>query len=176
MGGQVSVKSVLFSPAGWIRSLQICTACYCNSSHSRCSRCSSLQRWVCKGEVSMGASLLCSGIQGALIHYSTCTSFPVSLSYLLSHACTCMHDPTWKTWMHGLSLCSWAVLPSGVCELAQILASFLSLWFSAQRRQCGYGLRVKRPGLPCQLLALWLWAGCLITGCISLLIHKVRIT
>lgn len=91
VGGQVSVKSVLFSPAGWIRSLQICTACYCNSSHGRCSRCSSLQRWVCKGEVSMGASLLCSGIQGALIHYSTSTSFPVSLSSLHSHAHTCMH-------------------------------------------------------------------------------------
>lgn len=94
VGGQVSVKSVLFSPAGWIRSLQICTACYCNSSHSCCSRCSSLQRWVCKGEVSVGASLLCSGIQGALIHYSTSISFPVSLSYLHSHAHTCMHNPT----------------------------------------------------------------------------------
>ena len=91
VGGQVSVKSVLFSPAGWICSLQICTACYCNSSHSCCSRCSSLQRWVCKGEVSMGASLLCSGIQGALIHYSTSTSFPVSLSYLHSHTHTHMH-------------------------------------------------------------------------------------
>lgn len=91
VGGQVSVKSVLFSPAGWIRSLQICTACYCNSSHGRCSRCSSLQRWVCKGEVSPGASLLCSGIQGALIHHNT--SFPVSCcTRTRTHACTTRHE------------------------------------------------------------------------------------
>lgn len=44
--GKVSVKSVLFSPVGWICSLQICTACYCNCSHSCCSRCSRLQRRV----------------------------------------------------------------------------------------------------------------------------------
>lgn len=93
VGGQVSVKSVLFSPAGWIRSLQICTACYCNSSHGRCSRCSSLQRWVCKGEASPGAGLLCLEVRGALIHYSTST-LPVSVSYLHSHVHTCMHNPT----------------------------------------------------------------------------------
>ena len=45
--GEVAVKSVLFSPVGWICSLQICTACYCNRSHSCCSRCSRLQRRVC---------------------------------------------------------------------------------------------------------------------------------
>lgn len=44
--GEVSVKSVLFSPVGWICSLQICTACYCNRSHRCCSRCSRLQRRV----------------------------------------------------------------------------------------------------------------------------------
>lgn len=35
MGGEVSVKSVLFSPVGRIRSLQIRTARYCNRGHSR---------------------------------------------------------------------------------------------------------------------------------------------
>lgn len=136
VGGQVSVKSVLFSPAGWICSLQICTACYCNSSHSRCSRCSSLQRWVCKGEVSMGASLLCSGIQGALVHHST--SFPVSLSYL--HAHTCMHNSTWATWMHGLSLrlplrWMWAGTNPGLFPLLVILCTEGAVWLSPQRQK-----------------------------------------
>lgn len=104
MGGQVSVKSVLFSPAGWICSLQVCTACYCNSSHGRCSRCSSLQRWVCRGEVSMGDSLLCSGAQGALIHHRTSASSP-HFFVLPALACAHMHaPPNTKTQMHRLSL------------------------------------------------------------------------
>lgn len=45
-GGEVAVKSVLFSPVGRICSLQICTACYCNRSHGCCSRCRRLQRRV----------------------------------------------------------------------------------------------------------------------------------
>lgn len=46
LGGEVAVKSVLFSPVGRICSLQICTACYCNRSHGCCSRCRRLQRRV----------------------------------------------------------------------------------------------------------------------------------
>ena len=45
-GGEVSVKWVLFSPVGWVRSLQIRTARHCNRSHRRCRRCSRLQRRV----------------------------------------------------------------------------------------------------------------------------------
>lgn len=45
-GGEVAVKSVLFSPVGRICSLQICTARYCNRSHGCCSRCCRLQRRV----------------------------------------------------------------------------------------------------------------------------------
>ena len=45
-GGEVSVKWVLFSPVGWVRSLQICTARHCDRSHRRCRRCSRLQRRV----------------------------------------------------------------------------------------------------------------------------------
>lgn len=45
-GGEVAVKSVLFSPVGRIRSLQVRTACHCNRSHRRCGRRRRLQRWV----------------------------------------------------------------------------------------------------------------------------------
>ena len=45
-GGEVSVKWVLFSPVGWVRSLQIRTACHRDCSHRRCRRCSRLQRRV----------------------------------------------------------------------------------------------------------------------------------
>ena len=46
VGGEVSVKSVLFSPVGRIRSLQICTAGYRDRGHSRCRCRRSLQRRV----------------------------------------------------------------------------------------------------------------------------------
>lgn len=44
--GEVSVKSVLFSPVGRICSLQICTARNCDRSHGCCSRCRRVQRRV----------------------------------------------------------------------------------------------------------------------------------
>ena len=55
-GGEVSVKWVLFSPVGWVRSLQIRTACHRDCSHRRCRRCSRLQRRVgarCRGRASL---------------------------------------------------------------------------------------------------------------------------
>lgn len=67
--GEVAVKSVLFSPVGWICSLQICTACYCNRSHSCCSRCSRLQRRVCTEPEQAGPE-----------HHAIC-SIPLALHY-----------------------------------------------------------------------------------------------
>lgn len=71
--GEVAVKSVLFSPVGWICSLQICTACYCNRSHSCCSRCSRLQRRVCTEPEQAGPEhrAICS-IPLPLHHFQNC--------------------------------------------------------------------------------------------------------
>lgn len=147
MGGQVSVKSVLFSPAGWICSLQVCTACYCNSSHGRCSRCSSLQRWVCRGEVSMGDSLLCSGAQGALIHHRTSASSP-HFFVLPALACAHMHaPPNTKTQMHRLSLLPgsiafnvWAGTNPGLFPILVILlCTKQAAWFLPQSQKSGFG-------------------------------------
>lgn len=55
VGGEVSVKSVLFSPVGWIRSLQICTTRYCDRGHSCRRRRCSLQRRV-SGRGAWGAA------------------------------------------------------------------------------------------------------------------------
>lgn len=147
MSGQVSVKSVLFSPAGWICSLQICTACYCNSSHGRCSRCSSLQRWVCKGEVSMGARLLCSGIQGALIHHRTSASFP-HFFVLPALACARMHAPPDTEDLNARFVSSpgqycprymWAGTNPGLFPILVILCTKQAAWLQPQSQRAGFG-------------------------------------
>lgn len=123
VGGQVSVKSVLFSPAGWIRSLQICTACYCNSSHGRCSRCSSLQRWVCKGQASTGLACCAQRSEEQWSITVLLYFFPhffVLLALARMHAHPNVKDEC------TTCLCSQAALPSGVCEPAQTLALSLA--------------------------------------------------